>query len=626
MAPPAAPASFEAQFTFTPHPSQQAIIDLAEQLTGPAMVLVEAPTGSGKTESALYLADTWARTRQQRGLYVAMPTMATSNQMYTRVNQWLRRRFPDDYTPPLLIHSQARWTEEPQALTLHGEPDDDPSRALAWFLPRKRSLLAQWGVGTVDQALLSTLQARHFFVRLFGLANKTVIFDEVHAYDTYMSTLFRRLLAWLRAMNTSVVMLSATLPARTRRELIEAYAGRQVDLAGDNYPAATWVTEGAVGSVALPKPADRNLTLTWIDREPEAVVEALRSALVEGGSAAVICNTVARAQALYAALRAAALVPQEDLTLFHARFPMGRRNAIEASVLERFGKQGRRPDRAIVVATQTIEQSLDLDFDLLVSDLAPVDLLIQRAGRLHRHPGRTRPALLADPRMLLAVDTSDAASPDFGSDRYIYEPYLLLRTYHVLKNRDALQLPGESPTLLEAVYGDAPLPGAPPELEHARDQMHQHQAKDTDTARHRLVGQPDFEGLLTNTPAHLAEDAPEIHTAFQALTRLGRPSISLVCLHATPEGLKTESDGRGLTIDPRRRPDAATVAALVRATVSVSDPRVVAHVREEPVPSGWRRHALLRDYRIATFADGVCPIGDHLSIHLSHEVGLEIIT
>ena len=153
----------------------------------------------------------------------------------------------------------------------------------------------------------------------------------------------------------------------------------------------------------LPTPESRVMALEWIARDPAAIVAQLRDALRKGGYAAVICNTVARSQEIYRAVRDADLVPEDDLILFHARTPFAWRDQIEKEVLSRFGKAGERP-KAIVVATQVIEQSLDLDFDVMISDLAPVDLLLQRAGRLHRHPRPSRPAPVAAPRLLVAVD------------------------------------------------------------------------------------------------------------------------------------------------------------------------------------------------------------------------------
>lgn len=213
------------------------------------------------------------------------------------------------------------------------------------------------------------LQTRHFFVRLLGLSHKTIIFDEVHAYDTYMSTLFQRLLGWLHAVGASVVILSATLPATSRRQLLQAYAGvEDEEMPEVFYPTITWAMEDEVGVVPLETSARRTVGLEWIEREPESIVERLKEELSQGGCAAVICNTVGRTPEVYRALQDADIVPEGDLILFHARFPSAWRDRIEDDVLARFGKDAdERPEKAIVVATQVIEQSLDLDVDVMVS-------------------------------------------------------------------------------------------------------------------------------------------------------------------------------------------------------------------------------------------------------------------
>ncbi|MBN2002686.1 MAG: CRISPR-associated helicase Cas3' [Anaerolineae bacterium] len=633
--PPTEARAFDALFPFAPSPMQQVVVELAAQLTEPALVLIEAPTGSGKTEAALYLADTWARTLQQRGVYVAMPTMATSNQMHTRTTRFLQQRYGDTVSP-LLIHSQARWQKDapPPDLAIQPDTENAPTRqALTWFLPRKRSLLAPCAVGTVDQALLSVLQARHFFVRLFGLSHKTVIFDEVHAYDTYMSTLFQRLLGWLHAVGASVVLLSATLPAQTRRDLLAAYAGDGAEIPPVTYPALTWATAGHVGAQSLPTPETeaRTLALRRVQREPGDIVQALETALQAGGCAAVICNTVARAQAVYGAIKAAQLAPEEDLTLFHARFPFAWRDEIERRVLARFGKpatreNGARPEKAIVVATQVIEQSLDLDFDVMVSDLAPVDLLLQRAGRLHRHPGRTRPAPVAAPCLFVAVDDAECETPDFDRDIWVYEPYILLRSYLALQGREKLILPRETSVFIEAVYSEEPLPATAAQaaaLEAAYKALQNHEGKDVLEAQNRLIRRPSDGRLLNVTRGELEEDAPDIHRDFQALTRLGPPSISLVCLHRTANGWNTEPDGSGTTVNLDVTPDADLTTILARYTIFVNRRDVFNYFMQQESPKPWRDHPLLADHRVAYFTAGVCPLnGTHLILHLDREMGL----
>lgn len=629
--PPTEPRRFDELFPFKPNETQAASVALAENLQGPSFVLIEAPTGSGKTEAALYLADHHAYAGQQGGMYVAMPTMATSNQMYGRVTEMLQRRYGERIAGPLLIHSQARWLADqpPPAVVNDDERPSASAQAMSWFLPRKRSLLAPFGVGTVDQSLVSVLQTRHFFVRLFALSHKTVIFDEVHAYDTYMSTLFQRLLGWLRAVDASVILLSATLPASTRRALVEAYTGQSAAIPDAPYPSITWAAHGEVGAVALPPGAPRTVALDWITRDPQAIVEELRDKLRDGGCAAVICNTVARSQEVYQAIRDAHLVAPADLILFHARTPFAWRDEVEREVLRRFGKTGDRPRQAIVVATQVIEQSLDLDFDFMITDLAPVDLVLQRLGRVHRHPRPWRPALVAAPRLVIALD-ADEAFPDFGTDEYVYEAYILLRSYLALRGRSSLTLPDATPALIAAVYDETELadltPGWAERLARAQQKFTRDEDKQTSEAIKRLIRVPGAEDLLTQANAGLEEDAPEVHAAFQALTRLGEPSIALVCLHLTPRGLNTAADGSGAAVNLDAEPDRTLTGALARYTVNVSHRGVFNYFVKQEAPAGWREHPLLRDHRPAVFTDGQCPLpGSGYTLCLSRELGLEIL-
>ena len=627
--------SFEQQFTFEPRGAQTAVIELAPQLDKPSLVIIEAPTGVGKTEAALYLADHWAGQCQQRGLYVAMPTQATSNQMYSRVQKVLARRYPDRLVNYHLLHGQARWAADMETLQMVTMEDDfhgGTVAAMGWFLPRKRGLLAPFAVGTVDQALLSVLQTRHFFVRLFGLSHKTIIFDEVHAYDTYMSTIFVRLLCWLRALGASVVVLSATLPARTRRMLLEAYAGPEAETPGEvSYPLLTWARAGQIEYVPLPAPERRTINLQWIARSPRDIARHLAEELRGGGCAAVICNTVGRAQETYEALRDAHIVPDTHLILFHARFPFAWRDDIERQVLTHFGKEDAgRPHKSIVVATQVIEQSLDLDFDLMISDLAPVDLILQRAGRLHRHARSTRPTGLAERRLLINLPDESGEVPRFGVDAYVYEPYVLLRSYLVLRDRSQITVPDDTTELIEGVYDEdaqhagSESPAMNAALTAAFDKMRRGSEGDTHQALLRLVVDSESDNLLTQRSALLEEDSPELHSTLQALTRLGPPSVSLVCLHHVEGRLYFEPDGSGPAVDLGEKPSQESTPAFARHTLSVSRRDIVGHFLDQPVPAGWRDHSLLQNHRVAIFQGGQLRLpGTSLTLYLSHELGLE---
>ena len=631
--------SFRDMFGPDPYPWQDEVLTAAQDAPLPALLLLEAPTGSGKTEAALALADRWLQRMQGAGLYVAMPTQATSNQMFQRVKEVLGRRYPGQRVNLQLVHGAALLStstlrlREAAVYDADGDPAEGSVRSEDWFRGHKQALLAPFGVGTVDQALLSVLQTRHFFMRLTGLAHKVVLFDEVHAYEFYTSLLFAHLLRWLRAQGTSVILLSATLSESTRRELVGSWTGTEQDPApAPPYPRATLVTGQEARTFALPRPPSRRVQVERIGWSDDAPVAYLKGKLAGGGCAAVICNRVDRAQAVYQFLLDQRIVPQEDLILFHARFLRRQREAIERRVLARFTKQaaegGKRPVSAIVVATQVLEQSLDVDFDLLVSDLAPVDFVIQRVGRLQRFGDRVkRPAGLSSPTLALALPLPSDGVPDFGPDQKVYDLDVLLKSWAVLDNRPQLTLPDDTTQLIEAVYGGA-APQMSPKLTEAvrkaQDQTRMRRDKDIGDANCRLIGYPHDEDLIKEHNEALEEEDPKVSTALKALTRSSPSAINLICLFATPVGLALEPGGTPLKLDAE--PDDAEVQALLGNTVSVQRAGVVQYfLKSKSAPKAWKKVSPLRYHFLAVFdAHGNCPLpGAGVTLHLSDEKGLE---
>ncbi len=626
---------------------QTQVIAAAHDLTPPALLILEAPTGIGKTETAVYLADAWLQQYAGRGLYVAMPTQATSNQMYERIGDFLNHRYPNQPVNFHLVHGQAAWLDDlKKTVELQHIGDDDAAGVLAesWFTPRKRTLLAPFGVGTVDQTLLSILQTRHFFVRLFGLSHKVIIFDEVHAYDTFMSTLFHRLLQWLNAIGTSVIILSATLPAETRRKLVEAYAGKELGEMDVAYPSLTLAVPNSEPVVIeLPKPADITIQLKWdIGREPADILAYLQQKLVKGGCAAVICNTVRRAQDIYRVLEEAREnhtldIPEDDLILFHARFPPVWRQNIEQKVLKKFGKPDKnghspdRPHRAIVVATQVIEQSLDLDFDLMLTDLAPIDLLIQRAGRLHRHQrdeterhGHTRQLVIIPPEL------NDNNIPQFKRNRDVYEPYILLRSYLAVSDRSEIALPGDITRLIETVYGnlldEAILTPAWQEtLQEARREMEEHRHEAETNAKKQLVMAPDNRRLLSQCMLDLDEESPEVHETFRAQTRDIDPGISLICLHRDGEQLFIQIKEGRLPINLEGNVYPELIKYLQQNMITVQNKAVVHHFIPQYPPANWQKEAALRHCRLVIFENECYHDVPRYTLRLTRKFGLEII-
>lgn len=622
-----------------PRPVQQQVIDLAVPQDGPTLLVIEAPTGIGKTELALYIADRWLQQTEGRGLYVAMPTQATSNQMYSRVGEFLHQRYPDAHVNFHLVHGQAAFQDDlRRQVELQGVGDDGEAHlaAEAWFFPRKRTLLAPFGVGTVDQALLGVLQTKHFFVRLFGLSHKVVIFDEVHAYDTYMNTIFQLLLTWLGAIGTSVIILSATLPNSTRRTLVQAYTGKEHVAAESLYPALTLANGQRQETVQLPKPPSYTLQIAWCeDRAAEATARFLVKELAEGGYAVVICNTVRRAQAVYRALDKARQcgeldIAVEDLVLFHAAYPPVWRKKIEHWVLRKFGKGGERTGRAIVVATQVIEQSLDLDFDLMVSDLAPIDLLLQRAGRLHRHvvnDGRRHG--LSRRLVVLQPERDGTSAPFFGRDT-IYTPYILLRTYCVLHDKDAIQIPEQVSPLIEAVYDSEQeltklAQGVTADqLDYLRQKMDDDHREAQNKAGTRLVLAPQERRLLNHASLGLEEEDPQAHKQLQAKTRDIDFSITVICLHQDDTGVYLFTDeGKKMYLDLAAEPTHPMVKALLENAIVLQNRTVGNYFLAQEVPQPWRNHAGLRYCRYAIFVNGRCELPNR-TLQLTRTMGLEI--
>lgn len=374
-------------------------VELAE---GPQIHMLEDVTGAGKTEAAVMLAYRLMAAGEADGFFIGLPTMATANAMYGRIAEVYRTLFAG--RPSLVLaHGQRNLVEAFAGTVLPndpGGPDRDEkdqtasARCTAWLADHnKRALLASAGVGTIDQALLAVLHSRHQSLRLLGLFRKVLIVDEVHACDAYMQRVLETLLEFHARVGGSVILLSATMPRRMKQALLKAFARGRESVAplgdSDAYPLVTsWVGVAPAlleeAAVATRDVVRRRIDVRYEPRR-EAVVDAIREAVAMGRCVCWIRNTVA--DALEAQALVTAYVPESAVTLFHARFALQDRLAIEQQILDNFGKDSGTSERAgrVVIATQVAEQSLDADWDLLISDLAPIDRIIQRAGRMHRH-------------------------------------------------------------------------------------------------------------------------------------------------------------------------------------------------------------------------------------------------
>lgn len=533
-----APVSFSHLFhdIESPRPLQKAVDDIpAELLSRPCFAIIEAPTGEGKTEAALALAHRLAAATGTDELYYALPTTATSNQMFCRVQNHLQRRLGLG-TQAKLVHGQAFLVEDSLRISPLGDADNR-DHSVEWFASKKRALLAPFGVGTVDQVELAALNARHAVLRLLGLAGKVVILDEVHAYDTYMTTIIERLLTWLSQLGSSVILLSATLPLSRKRALARAY-GLSVDGTTEQqvaYPAL-WVANADEYYCCCCPPAQqprRQIVVSrlhFTDAEADARARWLLDTVRDGGCACWITNTVERAQKMFQALDGVA-PPDVDRLLLHGRFPLENRQTLEGAVTNKYGPGGIRPRKGIVIGTQVLEQSLDLDFDVMVSDLAPVDLLLQRAGRLHRHSSHDprRPAVHKIPRLWINSELDREGNLHTGVDGEIYPDYFLLQTYEVLRERAVIELPADYRTLVEAVYEPtAPVPDT--RIASALQRLEKQQAKATDEAYLRLLPEPYPEWPFSRASGIVFEEREDSAAWIVAQTRLGSETVTVIPL------------------------------------------------------------------------------------------------
>jgi len=602
-----------------PNSVQQAIIEICPRLKSPYLIIIEAPTGSGKTEAALYLADTTIQRDHKAGIYIAMPTQATSNQMYDRTSDFLVHRYPQERLNLHLVHGAAFLNKKgieftPSNIWDKEELEESNIHSEAWFLPRKRTLLAPFGVGTVDQTFLSVLKSRHFFLRLFGLSHKVLIFDEVHAYDVYMSEIFKTLLHWLRAVGTSVVILSATLPGQTRDELLTAYGAGSVIQSPLDFPRITGVTLDEVIQLPVLWDKTQKVNIEWIEPDEEGIAAHVQVLLSKGGCAAVICNTINRAQKIYQAFTRVYADEPVEIILFHSRFPYLWREEIEDKIRSRFGKDtSQRPQKAIVIATQVIEQSLDLDFDLMVTELAPVDLLIQRIGRLHRHQDKEnppqRPQTLEKPTCI--ISSPSQSEPDtvqeFGADRFIYEPYMLFRTWFALQNRLSLRLPEDTDELIREVYSQEKPDQISEKLwqslqSHLSD-MVKSQNQSAQNAHNYLIpsSEKTFLGRLKSS---FSDDPASIsQTVLKAPTREIDPSVQIVCFLKFQNEVHILENNQPIDLDTRL--SSREELLCQRASVTLTNRKVLGYFyqRISEIPAAFRLSPRLHGHFPVIFED-----------------------
>ena len=456
---------FKERFGFEPRDVQSIFAQTISDAKNPGLVILEAPMGLGKTEAALVGAEELAVKSGRSGLFFGLPTQATSNGIFPRIISWLKKQSVEvgEKRGLRLVHGKAFLNEEYNNLTSASNIDIDGDNegregfvVNQWFCGKKTAIMDDFVVGTVDQLLMMALRQKHLALRHLGLSKKVVVIDEVHAYDAYMDQYLNMALEWLGAYNVPVILLSATLPKKSRVDFIKHYlTGKGVKLGKEDmsslmvedYPLITYTDNDkalTVKDFALIE--DKRIEIKYTDTE--SLPNLMDSLLDGGGNVGVIVNTVKKAQNI--AKELSEKFGDENVMLLHSSFIATDRVKNEEKLMKYLGKEGDRPDKLIVVGTQVIEQSLDIDFDVMISDIAPVDLLIQRMGRLHRHTRDNRPKKHEKP-VLYVLGNDRNLEFETGS-MAVYGGYLLARTGYFLG--DSIRLPSDISRLVQEVYDE----------------------------------------------------------------------------------------------------------------------------------------------------------------------------
>ncbi len=456
---------FKWRFGFEPRDFQRVVYRTTREIQNPGILIIEAPMGLGKTEAMLVASELLAQKNGSSGLFFGLPTQATSNGMFGRVHAWLKD-LTERYgvTQSLrLCHGKAALNEEMNKLLRESSIQDinidDADNGCVfvneWFTGRKKTALDDYVVGTVDGFLRCALKQKHLALRHLGFSKKVVIIDEVHAYDTYMQQYLEESIRWMGAYGVPVILASATLPQDKRKNLILAYLqgkgfkSRDItfpdDIAGNNYPLITY-TDGKEVKVETDFHIAEDKTVAVKRLNKEEILCRIEELLEGDGIIGVIVNTVKEAQILGRELKER--FGSDTVVILHSAFIATDRTVKASGLLDMIGKEGKRPERKIIIGTQVIEQSLDIDFDVLITDLCPVDLLLQRIGRLHRHE-RMRPDKHVNPTVYV-MGTSDSFDFEKGSVQ-VYGIFYLIRTQCYLP--DKICIPSDIPDLVNKVYG-----------------------------------------------------------------------------------------------------------------------------------------------------------------------------
>ncbi|MBQ7626715.1 MAG: CRISPR-associated helicase Cas3' [Rhodocyclaceae bacterium] len=631
-----------------PSAMQQAVLDLPPP-AGPELLILEDLTGGGKTEAALLAAHRFLRHHQGSALYIGLPTMATADAMYGRMDANHQTLFAEPVSLMLAHGGRALNRDFRDSILPDAGDGQEAGGAFCaqWLADnRKKALLAPCGVGTIDQALLAILKTRHQALRLFGLCRSVFVGDEVHAFDAYTGTLLQTLLTFHAAMGGSAILLSATLPQRLRQDFVNAWrkgracygeAPKAAALQSAEFPLLTQVTDNSLEEQAVPGPpaeTRKEYVQVRLVHEEAAMYKALVEAAKAGACACWIRNTVGDVREAWRTLTEEYGVPPDKVLVFHARFTGLDRRNIEQEVLRHFDKRSTPELRAgwIVLASQVVEQSLDLDFDLLLTDLAPMDLLIQRAGRCHRHAREQRPEAYAHPLMqVLSPPPADDAGANwyaemFKGGQYVYSRHALLwRTARLLEMEGCLRLPQRARFLIEradgneGIFPDEPQVVAPDTLDDR-----EFKADGEDSAR---KSEAHFNELRLDA-GYLPEGA-WADDARAPSTRLGEATQQVRLIRQSADGLRLWAEGKAqddmeacllseLRVPMRALREACNPPEWTQALAGLRDTRM-------PDKGRWCLCLIVREENGLWVGQGQQENGTAVTVRYNARFGLEIV-
>lgn len=430
-----------------PNELQKKIID--KNLSQNGIYIIEAPMGMGKTEAALYLAYKNLETFKNNGIYFALPTQLTSEKIYERFNPFLSKILEGTKIEAKLLHSK-NWMK----IYEEGEPGK------SWFDSKKKGLLAPFAVGTLDQALMSVLNVRHSFVRTFGLLGKVVIIDEVHSYDMYMGTLLKELVENLSKMGSCVIILSATLRKDDKNSIIGENLSHN---SNEGYPLITSYNPNSQEQCRLEfnYNEEKNVSINFTNDIGEAIDKCIEKAK-NGFQILWIENSVDEAQEVFRKVNNRISESEAECGLLHSRFIKRDREGIEDKWLKYFDKESRgkqpRDKGRILIGTQILEQSLDIDADFIITKICPTDMLLQRMGRLWRHKSNDpyRPINAKREVLIITPEIEQVLQKDeiLGNTGKVYSKYVIYRTIEILKKLKEIRIPSQIRELIESTYSD----------------------------------------------------------------------------------------------------------------------------------------------------------------------------